>query len=230
MLACLPACLLACLPACLLACLPACCCCSLLLLAAACCSLLLLAAACCCLLLLAAACCCLLLLLACCRCRRCLLLLAGACCCFFLPACCLLLLAAACCCFFLPACCLLLLAASSCCCCCCFLLLLLPLVQTFCGKRKYQSRSPCLALAGGTGGRSQRREGMFLGFIPTRNRWEDRTTNFLRAVHEIDAHRSNQIWLRKTKGPPIDLVAENQGPPYPYTILDHSLAYRICYS
>jgi hypothetical protein len=64
-------------------------------------------------------------------------------------------------------CCLLLLllppaaAAASACCCCCFLLLLLPLVQTFCRKRKLQSRSPCLALAGDTGGRRQQREGMF---------------------------------------------------------------------
>ena len=48
-------------------------------------------------------------------------------------------------------------------CCCCYLLLLLPLVQTFCRKRKLQSRSPCLALAGDTGGRRQQREGTFTG-------------------------------------------------------------------
>ena len=87
------------------------------------------------------------------------------CCCLLLPLLLLLLppaaAAASCCC------CLLLLllppaaAASSSCCCCCFLLLLLPLVQTFCRKRKLQSRSPCLALAGDTGGRRQQREGMF---------------------------------------------------------------------
>jgi len=34
-------------------------------------------------------------------------------------------------------------------------------VQTFCRKRKLQSRSPYLALAGDTGGRRQQREGMF---------------------------------------------------------------------
>ena len=29
------------------------------------------------------------------------------------------------------------------------------------------------------------------GFIPTRNRWVDRTTNFLRAAHDLDAHRAS---------------------------------------
>ena len=174
------------------------------------------------------------------------LLLACCSCCLRAACCCLLLLAAA--------------AAFS----CCFLLLL--------------SRSPCLALAGGTGGRHQQREGMFLagwnetlrshsavvslcspstpsrtisqdgadgktaqdgarrrktsqdgtgttdgadgaptkpatlsvrngmkGFIPTRNRWADRTTNFLRAVRDLDAHRASHRFGCGKQEAPISL-------------------------
>ena len=43
------------------------------------------------------------------------------------------------------------------------------------------------------------------GFIPTGNRWMDRTTNFLRAVHDIDAHRANHRFGCGKQGAPISL-------------------------
>jgi len=43
------------------------------------------------------------------------------------------------------------------------------------------------------------------GFIPTRNRCVDRTTNFLRAVRGIDAHRANHRFGCGKQGAPISL-------------------------
>ena len=136
---------------------------------------------------------------ACCLSAACLLL---ACC---LPAACPLLLACG-----LPAVCLLLLPAAAATADHCWIL-----VQTFYPARKQQSRSPCLALAGGTGGRHQQIKGtcMFLAGLKKRlqatatgNRWVDRIAHFLRAVHDFDAHRANhRFCCGKTRGPYIPI-------------------------
>ena len=43
------------------------------------------------------------------------------------------------------------------------------------------------------------------GFFPVRNSWVDRTTNFLRAVHDIDAHRASHRFGCGKQGAPISL-------------------------
>ena len=43
------------------------------------------------------------------------------------------------------------------------------------------------------------------GFIPTRNRWVNRTSNFLRAVHNIDAHRASHRFGCGKQGAPMPL-------------------------
>ena len=197
-----------CLPAaCLLlpCCLPATCCC-LLLLAAACCCLLLLT--CCCspaaCLLLAAPCCCLLLACCCLPAAACLLLLLA--CCFLPVAACLLLLA--CCCFPAAA-----VAAAMCCCllllaCCCLLLQRRRRRQDGARRNRHNRRrrrstdKTCHAF------RPQWNE----GFVPIRNSWADRTTNFLRAVHDIDAHRASHGFGCGKQGAPISLYHPRSQP------------------
>ena len=43
------------------------------------------------------------------------------------------------------------------------------------------------------------------GFFPIRNSWVDRTTNFLRAVHDIDVHRASHRFGCGKQGAPISL-------------------------
>ena len=124
-------------------------------------------------------------------------------CCLPATCCCLLLLAAACCC--------LLLLAAACCC----------LLQDGADGKTAQDGTDTTDGADGAPTKPatlSARNGMKVffqfvipGWIGQQTSWELSTT----LMHIA---------------PAIDLVAENKGPPYPYIILDHSPANRICYS
>ena len=134
---------------------------------------------------------------------------ANAGCCLLAAACLLLAVAAACCCLLLLAaacCCLLLLAAACLLLACCLLagLLACSLLARCLLAACLLACLPaaCLLLAAAA---------CLPGWIGQQTFWELPTT----LMHIA---------------PAIDLAAENKGPPYPYIMLDHSPANRICYS
>ena len=132
---------------------------------------------------------------------------ANAGCCLLAAACLLLAVAAACCCLLLLAaacCCLLLLAAACCLLAACLLAgWLARCLLAACLLLACLLLACCLLLLAAAA--------CLPGWIGQQTFWELPTT----LMHIA---------------PAIDLAAENKGPPYPYIMLDHSPANRICYS
>ena len=106
------------------------------------------------------------------------------CCCLPLP-----LLAWRCCCYCcLPAACLLLACCFPAACCCLLLLACLPAYVPACALACLLAQTKPAMLSARSGVK---------GFTPTRNRRVDRTTNFLRAVHDLDAHCGHRFGCGK---------------------------------